>query len=138
MLSRRQFLGTVATVPVLAALPQRALASTGPRELKFLHTHTGERLAVEYFDAHDYIPDALATVNHFLRDFRTGDEHPIDPTLLDLLVQPPAAFLRNYIAKGGVRDGAVGFVISTLNAYYVFLKFAKLWELQRQSKRPAA
>lgn len=85
MLSRRQFLGTVATVPVLAALPQRALASTGPRELKFLHTHTGERLAVEYFDAHDYIPDALATVNHFLRDFRTGDEHPIDPTLLDLL-----------------------------------------------------
>ena len=58
--------------------------------------------------------------------------------LLEIAGHPPFAFLRNYIAKGGVRDGAVGFVISTLNAYYVFLKFAKLWELQRQSKRPAA
>ena len=43
---------------------------------------------------------------------------------------PPLAFLRNYIAHGGFRDGAPGFIISALNAYYVFLKFAKLWELQ--------
>ena len=43
---------------------------------------------------------------------------------------PPLAFLRNYVAHGGFRDGAPGFIISALNAYYVFLKFAKLWELQ--------
>ena len=49
----------------------------------------------------------------------------------DLTVHPPLAFLRNYIARGGFRDGATGFVISSMNAYYVFLKFAKLWELQR-------
>ena len=85
MISRRRFLGTIASAPVLAALPRPAAALPGPRELRFLHTHTGERLVVEYFDARDYLPDALATVNHFLRDFRTGDEHPIDPTLLDLL-----------------------------------------------------
>jgi glycosyltransferase involved in cell wall biosynthesis len=42
---------------------------------------------------------------------------------------PPLAFLRNYIARGGIRDGIPGFVISALNSYYVFLKFAKLWEL---------
>ena len=41
--------------------------------LSFFHTHTSERLAVEYFDGGAYLPDALATVNHFLRDFRTGD-----------------------------------------------------------------
>ncbi len=52
--------------------------------------------------------------------------------LVDLAVHPPLAFLRNYLAKGGIRDGAAGFVISRMNAYYVFLKFAKLWELQRR------
>ena len=51
--------------------------------------------------------------------------------LLQLAGHPPLAFLRNYIARGGFRDGAAGFVISAMNAYYVFLKFAKLWELER-------
>ena len=48
---------------------------------------------------------------------------------------PPLAFLRNYIARGGFRDGVPGFIISAMNAYYVFLKFAKLWELQRRTGR---
>jgi glycosyltransferase involved in cell wall biosynthesis len=51
--------------------------------------------------------------------------------LLDIAGHPPLAFLRNYIAKGGIRDGTPGFIISAMNAYYVFLKFAKLWELER-------
>jgi glycosyltransferase involved in cell wall biosynthesis len=50
--------------------------------------------------------------------------------LLQLAGHPPLAFLRNYLAHGGIRDGIPGFVISALNAYYVFLKFAKLWELE--------
>jgi glycosyltransferase involved in cell wall biosynthesis len=50
---------------------------------------------------------------------------------LQLAGHPPLAFLRNYVARRGLRDGLPGFVISTLNAYYVFLKFAKLWELER-------
>jgi glycosyltransferase involved in cell wall biosynthesis len=49
----------------------------------------------------------------------------------DVAIHPSLAFLRNYIAKGGIRDGIPGFIISTLNSYYVFLKFAKLWELDR-------
>ena len=44
--------------------------------------------------------------------------------LTDLVLHPTAAFLRNYDLKGGIRDGAVGFIISAMNAYYVFLKFA--------------
>jgi glycosyltransferase involved in cell wall biosynthesis len=53
--------------------------------------------------------------------------------LMEIAAHPPLAFLRNYIARGGIRDGAVGFVVSAMNAYYVFLKFAKLWELQRDT-----
>jgi len=47
--------------------------------------------------------------------------------LFDLTVHPWAAFMRNYLLRGGITDGIPGFVISTMNAYYVFLKFAKLW-----------
>jgi glycosyltransferase involved in cell wall biosynthesis len=55
--------------------------------------------------------------------------------IVQLAGHPPLAFLRNYIVRGGIRDGAPGFVISALNAYYVFLKFAKLWDLQRAARR---
>lgn len=53
---------------------------------------------------------------------------------LDLLVHPPAAFVRNYVLRRGILDGTVGLTISLVNAYSVFLKFAKLWELQRQTR----
>jgi glycosyltransferase involved in cell wall biosynthesis len=51
----------------------------------------------------------------------------------DVLLHPPAAFFRNYILRGGIRDGVPGLIISAMNSYYVFLKFAKLWELQKSS-----
>lgn len=50
---------------------------------------------------------------------------------LQLVGHPPLAFLRNYLARGGIRDGIPGFIISAMNSYYVFLKFAKLWELHK-------
>jgi glycosyltransferase involved in cell wall biosynthesis len=47
-------------------------------------------------------------------------------SVLDLTLHPVAAFVRNYVLRRGVMDGSAGFVISVMNAYYVFLKFAKL------------
>jgi hypothetical protein len=58
--------------------------------------------------------------------------------LLQLAGHPPLAFLRNYILRGGIRDGVPGFVISALNSYYVFLKFAKLRELQQRGSEASA
>ncbi len=55
-------------------------------------------------------------------------------SVADLLVRPPLAFLRNYVLRLGIRDGQVGLVVSLLNSYYVFLKFAKLWERQRRKR----
>jgi hypothetical protein len=52
-------------------------------------------------------------------------------TAFDLLVHPPAAFLRNYVLRRGFLDGNVGLTISLMQAWSVFLKFAKLWELER-------
>ena len=53
---------------------------------------------------------------------------------LHLLFHPPAAFLRNYILRRGILDGTAGLTISMLQAWSVFLKFAKLWELERNPR----
>lgn len=84
--SRRGFITAVATALPVLAMPRLLLAdSSATRALSFVHTHTSERLQVEYFSGGAYLRDALAAVDRFLRDFRTGDVHPIDPGLLDLL-----------------------------------------------------
>ncbi len=49
----------------------------------------------------------------------------------DLWLRPPARFLRAYLARGGFRDGVPGLVVAGATAFYVFLKYAKLWELER-------
>jgi uncharacterized protein YcbK (DUF882 family) len=83
---RRQFVATLAVaVPVLTRSRTLLAANRDVRALTFVHTHTGEKLSVEYAQGDQYLPDALDTVNHFLRDFRTGDVHAIDRGLLDLL-----------------------------------------------------
>jgi uncharacterized protein YcbK (DUF882 family) len=84
--SRRDLLQAAGCVVPLAILPLPALARfQAPRRLAFYHTHTSERLDVVYAENGDYVPGALAEINHLLRDFRTGDVHAIDPRLLDLL-----------------------------------------------------
>lgn len=50
-----------------------------------------------------------------------------------LLVHPPAAFLRNYVARRGFRDGMPGLIVSLLGGVYVLLKYVKLWERRRQA-----
>jgi uncharacterized protein YcbK (DUF882 family) len=61
------------------------LVEADRRAVSFLHTHTGERLRAEYYVGGQYLPECLARVNYLLRDFRTGEVHPIDRALLDIL-----------------------------------------------------
>jgi uncharacterized protein YcbK (DUF882 family) len=82
-LTRRHFLR--ASAAGLIAAPAFAAARTiDSRVLSFVHTHTGETLSCCYYRG-AYESTALTDINHFLRDFRTGDVHPIDPQLLDIL-----------------------------------------------------
>jgi glycosyltransferase involved in cell wall biosynthesis len=53
-------------------------------------------------------------------------------TVIGAVVHAKLAFLRNYLLRGGFKDGAAGLIVSLLNAYYVFIKLAKLWERQRR------
>jgi uncharacterized protein YcbK (DUF882 family) len=90
--TRRSFLATLAVGGLgLVKLPRMLRAMEGSRSLGFHHLHTGESLDVEYFALGDYVPNALAEVNHVLRDWRDGTIHSIDPALLDLLHELHAA-----------------------------------------------
>lgn len=84
--SRRRFLcGAVAVLPALC-IPGLVRAAAGDaRRLSFFHTHTSETLDIVYRENGEYVPGALAEINHLLRDFRTDDVHQIDPALLDIL-----------------------------------------------------
>ena len=90
----------------------------------------GELLHYSYRDLHDHLErinrySTLAASQMHEAGRRAG--------ILDLLVHPPAAFLRNYVLRRGFMDGGVGLVLSLVNAYSVFVKFAKLWEIQARS-----
>lgn len=71
----------------LAAGPfGRALAAVGPaRRLAFDNLHTGEKVDAVYFENGAYVPDALNAIDKVLRDHRSGEVHPMDRGLLDLL-----------------------------------------------------
>lgn len=87
-LTRRNFIkktGQV-TVGVLCSHPLISHAAFWrKRSLSFYHTHTGEKLNITYARGGIHDPQALEWINNYLRDFRTGDKHPIDPRLLDIL-----------------------------------------------------
>ena len=84
---RRAVLRGLAGLSVLAAAaPSRLLADPGAeRVLSFAHTHTGERLRVPYYAGGHYLPEGHSRLDHLLRDHRSGEEHPMDPGLLDIL-----------------------------------------------------
>jgi uncharacterized protein YcbK (DUF882 family) len=86
LLSRRRLLKAgVATAAAMSLPAAWAAAARTPRSLAFRHLHTGEELAITYFDQGAYDDVALAAINHLLRDFRTGDVYPIRRALLDQL-----------------------------------------------------
>ena len=53
------------------------------------------------------------------------------PRAGDLVLRPPARFLRAYLLKRGFLDGWVGFVVACTIAWSVFLKYLKLRERWR-------
>lgn len=86
--SRRSFMRHFAGCAALAAIPagNPLLAQASPAgSLSFLHTHTGEALTVDHCCAGQYPAAVLDGLSTFLRDFRSGERHAIDPALLDSL-----------------------------------------------------
>ena len=89
----------------------------------------GDLLHFSFRDMRDH----LDTINNFTsvaaREKQAGGRKH---ALLHMLLNPPIRFLRMYVLKRGFLDGMPGFICAVLGSYYVFLKYAKLWELERE------
>lgn len=55
-------------------------------------------------------------------------------TFVHLALRPMARFIRQYFFKLGILDGRTGLIISSLAAYSVFMKYARLWEMRIKEK----
>lgn len=55
-----------------------------------------------------------------------------------LAVKPVFRFLKHFIWQGGILDGRIGLMISMIMAWGVFLRYAKLHELRRETGRSPA
>lgn len=113
-LARRRFLRhTARLAAATAALPAlsatAAMAPVTPtRALALVHTHTREEIDIVYADGKRYVPEALASLNRFLRDHYTGDIGLMDPQLFDLLhrVQQVLGTRESFAVISGYRCAA--------------------------------
>ncbi len=87
LLSRRRFLiySSAVAASVLAGPVFAHAKMSAERSLSLRNLHTGEMLSTTYWADGDYIADSLMDIEHLLRDHRTGEQHRIDPQLLDVL-----------------------------------------------------
>lgn len=90
---RRRFLGRLTTgalalaaVPLLAPARAWAEANGGAtRALRLHNLHTQESGTFVFRAGGERVPTVLADLQRFFRDFRTGQDYPLDPALYDLL-----------------------------------------------------
>lgn len=80
-----QFAAAGLLLPFTASARASLAHHPAARQLAFHHTHTGERLSIVYALGDEYLPQALAALNHLLRDHYSGAIGRIDPRLFDLL-----------------------------------------------------
>lgn len=85
---RKRWIGSALLLMIAPLCASAQSHSPGPPEehrLRLYHTHTGERIDIIYRRGDSFIPDAVAKLDYFLRDFRTGDVRHFDPRLYDIL-----------------------------------------------------
>lgn len=88
--SRRALLKAFAATAVAAAPSYSNAAgflrgSGDIRRIRMYSGRTGERIDMVYWIDGKYIKDALAEVNHFMRDWRTGSVKQIDTRTIDIM-----------------------------------------------------
>ncbi len=82
--------------------------------------------------------DHIRTINSFTDiAAREKSKKGVRWPVLRMLIQPPFKFFKMYVLKQGFREGAVGLIVAVLGTFYVFLNYAKLWELQGRAWKEA-
>jgi glycosyltransferase involved in cell wall biosynthesis len=58
--------------------------------------------------------------------------------LYNMITRPFYRFFRDYILKRGFLDGIPGIIIVASTMYYVFMKHAKLWEIEMKERKKSS
>lgn len=78
------------------------------------------------------LADHIRTIDRFsATSARAMRDEGVRFRLVDLLFRPLFRFCKGYLVRQGFRKGVPGLLVSISTAYYVFMKYAKLWELER-------
>jgi len=100
-----------ATTELRDIFSQRIASPISHDHLLLYNTHTAERIDIVYRRGDAYIPEALAKLDFFLRDHRTGEIRHFEPHLYDILSDLTAAVGR----PGGEIDIVCGYRTSSTN-----------------------
>ncbi|MBI4583161.1 MAG: glycosyltransferase family 2 protein [Planctomycetes bacterium] len=84
--------------------------------------HSPYRGLTEHLEKMDQYTAVAATKMH---------EAGVRLAVLKMLTHPAWKFLRMYLLRLGCLDGFPGLAVALLGSFYVFLKYAKLWELRK-------
>lgn len=92
------------------------------------------RHPLHHFSYRD-IEDHIARINRFT-SISSGELRRSGRSwrLVDALFRPAARFFHSYVLQRGFMEGFAGFYVAVTAAVYVFLKYAKLWELETEEK----
>lgn len=87
-------------------------------------------------DSYRSLSDHIHKINHYTdlaaeQAFRKGKR----ACFWDAFMHAKFRFLRMYVLKKGFLDGINGFVLCFISAWYVFLKYMKIRELNRKGKK---
>lgn len=103
-----------------------------PHEKATVKGSTGKLAGELHHYTYSTISSQIRALNNFSETAaRTMHKKGERYSFWKLVLRPPARFIKFYFLKSGFREGLAGFIVATFEAYYVFLKYAKLWELER-------
>ncbi len=104
---------------------EKALVQGATKKLK------GELYHYTYSD----MKDQINRLNKFSTSAaKSIFNHGHRTNVLEILGRPIFRFMKFYLFKQGFRDGTSGLIVALIESYYVFLKYAKVWELQREAR----
>jgi uncharacterized protein YcbK (DUF882 family) len=84
-LGRRRLLrlGVLVCAAGIGTAGSRARADVDAKRIVFRNLHTAEQLDVEFASGGEFSALSMTRIQRVLRDFRTGEEHAIDPALVE-------------------------------------------------------
>ncbi len=81
------------------------------------------------------VADHVATINRFSTR-AAAEKRPTMFTAFKMIANPAWRFFNFYVIRGGFRDGGRGLYAAMTAAFYVFLKYAKMYERRLQERHP--